>query len=113
MSVRRIYPCLCGFTTKKWGAMKWHRSRCEEWQHRINPQGLAIYRRKQTRQQIRKVRAEGPCVLCGKWIDHTNPLCLCSQAERARQDLLAKHDIDPADFELILQGLAKRYETLT
>jgi len=91
--------------------MKYHRSRCSEWKNRPNPRGLSLYRRRQTRQQITKVRASGPCALCGKWVDHTNPLCLCSQSERSRQELLAKHDIDPADFELILCGLVKRYES--
>ena len=110
MPIRRVYPCVCGFTAKSMTRMKYHRLTCTEWRNRPNPRGLMLYRRKMTRQQVQKVRIVGPCVLCGQWVDHKNPLCLESHEEIVRREALLKQGINPADFELILRVLAKRYQ---
>ncbi len=68
-----------------------------------------LYRRSQSLKQP-KLRVLGSCVLCGAWVNHAHPSCLEAPGERHRLDLLFKHDIDPAEFELFLRVLAKRYQ---
>jgi hypothetical protein len=91
--------------------MKHHRERCVQWQNRLDPVGITVARRKQTR----AAHALTPephypiCIECRRRLDHHEPTCSWNQGEIIRRAALVKHDIDPEDFDVLLKILAKRY----
>lgn len=103
----RIYICLCGFRPGSFAQMRHHRRKCEVWKNRPDPKGLARKRRSSHR---KPPPAKKRCDVCGGRSDHHLEGCPNSLEERARQNLLKRHEIDPEWFELFLEVLAKRYQ---
>jgi len=104
--------------------MQRHRLVCLEWRNRPDPRALAIHRRVKSYAQSKEEIQSGPCVECGRYIDHL-PDCpetlrlidpespdgwARTDMERCRRERLLKAGIDLEKFEALLRVLAKRYE---
>lgn len=107
----RIHPCVCGFVCDKYSQMKHHREACAQWQKRPDPMRTMIERRRVTKTTYGPSDPPRvpPCPLCHHRPDHHDSACPNSQHEKVRRDLIAKHEIDPYAFEVLLRLLAKRY----
>ncbi len=106
----RVHPCVCGFICDKYSKMKHHREACAQWQSRANPMGLMIERRRVTKsEQPEDTTRAPPCPLCRHRQDHHDSACPNSQHEKVRRELIAKHEIDPIAWAVLLRLLAKRY----
>lgn len=89
--------------------MKRHRRKCFDWQHRPDPRGLTISRRRVSKRENAIARGSVPCPACGGWHEHHQHDCPHSQGEVVRRDALIKNGIDPEFFEAFLKQLAKCY----
>jgi hypothetical protein len=73
--------------------------------------GIMSARRRDTRMELAaKSLRFVPCPICKHRPDHHDNACPNSQGEKVRRDLIAKHGINPYEFEVLLRLLAKRYE---
>jgi hypothetical protein len=85
--------------------MKRHRARCRLWKDRPDPRGLSIQRRKAALLQSDNHR----CTECNHRVDCHLSTCSQSLSEKARKDALLRNGINPAQFEVFLRLLAKKY----
>jgi hypothetical protein len=109
----KVHPCVCGFTCESYSQMKRHRVKCVAWAARPDRYGLMTERRRQShldRFGLDPHPQAALCAHCGKRADHHDPACPDSYHEMVRRSALAKHGIDPRQFEVFLRVLAKRYE---
>jgi len=101
-----VHPCICGFLGRGLNLMKRHRARCRLWKDRPDPRGLSIQRRKAALLR----GGEPKCAECHNRVDGHLSTCSQSLSEKARKDALLRNGINPAQFEVFLRLLAKRYE---
>jgi hypothetical protein len=50
------------------------------------------------------------CSVCHRPLPHHSPTCFNAYAISVRRELVLKHGIDPAVFQVFLDALAKKYE---
>ncbi len=89
--------------------MKRHRRKCFDWQHRPDPRGLTIARRRASKIENARARSYLPCPACGGRPDHHEDDCPHSQGEINRRELLIKNGIDPVFFGHFLKAMVKRF----
>lgn len=109
----RVHPCVCGFLCDTYGQMKRHRSTCDPWQMRPNPEQLMAARQSKTHRSMRRTQKSVAeiCPECSQRADHHAANCFYSQVEVSRRTALEKHGIDPRAFAVVLKLLKRRYES--
>lgn len=110
VSEEQVHPCVCGFVCNTKATMKRHRRKCEPWQNRPNPKQMQARRRWKTRRAGLVQDGVEFCSECQRRSDHHVQDCVNSQDNVVRRMALAKHGINPAEFEVLLRLLAKRYD---